>query len=408
MRPRHTQHPLPSFPVYSCAFLSPNEVVLGGGGGASRSGIKNKLRLYNIGADRAIELKDEFELEKGEDAPMSMAAHKDSRTIVCGVNSVEEKLLKGENDNCRAFSMEGGKITLLKATNTLPPGDIDDFQKVTVLSPDGSLLAVAGSHDLTLLSFPSLQPVSEPIHTEKEIYDASFSSKHLVITTTHNLLVYALPKPPSPPPSEVSLGKKGKKKSKTSSNGEAEKITALELQQTVDLPSSISEGGTFRSGRFNPVDEQVLYTIVNVVPPRGRKSKSSSRQAFITKWNTSTWKAEKTRKVADGGLTCMDLSLDGRFLGYGSSDLTIGMLDAKTLSPLVSILKAHEFPPTVIKFNPTTSLLLSGSPDNSIRIVSVPSVVEGSSFGFIVLLLLTILILLLAIAFRQYQGLGGW
>lgn len=144
MRPRHTQHPLPSFPVYSCAFLSPNEVVLGGGGGASRSGIKNKLvcvviffqirheltanfqRLYNIGADRAIELKDEFELEKGEDAPMSMAAHKDvstsdiqfrkhhlrlnqSRTIVCGVNSVEEKLLKGENDNCRAFSMEGGK-----------------------------------------------------------------------------------------------------------------------------------------------------------------------------------------------------------------------------------------------------------------------------------------------------------
>jgi prolactin regulatory element-binding protein len=94
MRPHHTPHPLSSFPVYSCAFLSANKFVLGGGGGASRSGIKNKLvcisavwdifaqvascrlqRLYAVNEDRAIQLKDEFELEKGEDAPMSMAAH---------------------------------------------------------------------------------------------------------------------------------------------------------------------------------------------------------------------------------------------------------------------------------------------------------------------------------------------
>jgi len=43
MRPHHTAHSLPSFPVYSCAFLSAEKFVLGGGGGASRSGIKNKL-----------------------------------------------------------------------------------------------------------------------------------------------------------------------------------------------------------------------------------------------------------------------------------------------------------------------------------------------------------------------------
>lgn len=43
MRPRHTPHILSSFPIYSCAFLSGNRFVLGGGGGASRTGIKNKL-----------------------------------------------------------------------------------------------------------------------------------------------------------------------------------------------------------------------------------------------------------------------------------------------------------------------------------------------------------------------------
>ena len=43
MRPHHTAHNLPSFPVYSCSFLSAERFVLGGGGGASSSGIKNKL-----------------------------------------------------------------------------------------------------------------------------------------------------------------------------------------------------------------------------------------------------------------------------------------------------------------------------------------------------------------------------
>lgn len=32
------------------------------------------------------------------------------------------------------------------------------------------------------------------------------------------------------------------------------------------------------------------------------------------------------------GMLTWNASLDGRFVGYGSSDLSIGMLDAKTLS----------------------------------------------------------------------------
>lgn len=43
MRAKHTSHPLKAFPVYSIAFISDNEVILGGGGGSSRAGIKNKM-----------------------------------------------------------------------------------------------------------------------------------------------------------------------------------------------------------------------------------------------------------------------------------------------------------------------------------------------------------------------------
>jgi len=47
MRARHTAHSTPNFPVYSAAFLSPTELILGGGGGASKTGIKNKLVRYS-------------------------------------------------------------------------------------------------------------------------------------------------------------------------------------------------------------------------------------------------------------------------------------------------------------------------------------------------------------------------
>jgi len=126
-----------------------------------------------------------------------------------------------------------------------------------------------------------------------------------------------------------------------------------------------------------------------------------------------------TRKVGDGNVTCFDiryavfaldtnriyssfmdvLSADGKFLAFGSSDLTIGFLDAVTLKvsnisreyliffttpvqPLVNILKAHEFPPTTIAFNPTTTLLVSGSADNTIRIIAVPESVANTSCAY--------------------------
>ncbi|PPQ77338.1 hypothetical protein CVT25_010920 [Psilocybe cyanescens] len=425
MRPKHTQHPLPAFPVYSCAFLSQTEMVLGGGGGASRSGIKNKLRLYNVGDNRSIELKDEYELERGEDAPMSMAAHRETGIIICGVNSVEEKLLKGENENCRTFSTNAAKyvhfsffaimkeififnhrIKPLTTINTIPVS----VQVHLTPSPhdiNGSVESygvVAGWNPLTLLSFPSLRPIADTIHVEKDIYDASFSDNNLVITTTHNLFVYGLPTTTLPKSPTTTSPKKSKKKSKAATNEPNEKLLTLELQKSVDVPSSTGEGSTFRVGRYHPQNDKVFYTVINVVPPRSRKSKSLSRQAFICKWNTTTWTLEKSRKVGDGGLTCVDLSPDGRFIGYGFSDLTIGMLDTKTLSPLASILKAHEFPPTIVKFNLESTLLVSGSPDNSIRIVTIPNDAAGSSFTTIVMVLLAILVLLLAVAVRLYPG----
>jgi prolactin regulatory element-binding protein len=84
-------------------------------------------------------------------------------------------------------------------------------------------------------------------------------------------------------------------------------------------------------------------------------------------------------------------SADGRKLAYGSSDLSIGVLDARTLrvskraacharvaadsavsQPIVKILDAHSFPPTALRFSPSGNVLVSASADNTIRVIDVP------------------------------------
>jgi hypothetical protein len=69
----------------------------------------------------------------------------------------------------------------------------------------------------------------------------------LVVTTTHNLLIYALP---TASLSTTESPKKRKKKTKASTDGLSEKVPSLSLQKSVPLPSSTGEGSTFRAAKY--------------------------------------------------------------------------------------------------------------------------------------------------------------
>ncbi|KAJ8595324.1 WD40 repeat-like protein [Rhizopogon salebrosus TDB-379] len=421
MRAQHTAHPLPAFPVYSCAFVASNQIIVGGGGGAARSGIKNKLRLFDVSQDRQLKMLCEHELEKGEDAPMSVAAHPESRSFACGINSSEQHLEKGENENCRVFSIsESGNTLVKEATRgTLHTAALEDYQRVTVLSPDGKLLAVAGERDFSLLAYPSLSPAAQPIQIPKgEIYDATFSSTHLVLATSLNLFVYALPELTSEgiekSPKKKKGKQKGKGKEKDAPSRTPSQTPELRLVETVDIPSvpgaPAQSSVTFRAARFHPSNYDTLYTAVNTVAPRAKNSKMAKKQAYILKWrvnlhgekdSTQSISMERARKAGEGGLTCFDVSPNGKLLAFGSSDYSLGMLDSTTLSPLLSILKAHEFPITTVRFSPTSAILVSGGVDNSIRIVTVPEKFAGQTWTLIILIVLTLLAVVVAISLKR-------
>lgn len=405
MRAQHTTHSLPAFPIYSCAFISDDLLVAGGGGGASRSGIKNKLRLFRISVKRRLESLAEFELDKDEDAPMSMAAHIESRTIVCGINSAVAKLQKGENENCRKFLIDSGdefKFTLLGTRGTISPGNTEDYQRSSVLSNDAQFVAVGSERELTLLSYEGLSPVARPILVSKgEIYDVTLSATHLILATSVNLLVYALP---------ATLRSRGKEKNAIIDNLHTpiDSLPDLQLVKTLDVPtiSSIPVGATvtFRASRLHPSDVNLFYSVINVTLPRAPKAKTAKKQAYILKWRVSaaddvSFSAilEGSRKISEGSLTCFDVSPNGKLLAFGVSDYGLGILDANSLAPLLSILKAHEFPITALRFNPSSKLLVSGGVDSSIRIVAIPEKFGGLSWSVTILIMLAILGVIFAV-----------
>lgn len=405
MRAQHTTHSLPAFPIYSCAFISDDLLVAGGGGGASRSGIKNKLRLFRISVKRQLESLAEFELDKDEDAPMSMAAHIESRTIVCGINSAVAKLQKGENENCRKFLIDSGdefKFTLLGTRGTISPGNTEDYQRLSVLSNDAQFVAVGSERELTLLSYEGLSPVTRPILVSKgEIYDVTLSATHLILATSVNLLVYALP---------ATLRSRGKEKNAIIDNLHTpiDSLPDLQLVKILDVPtiSSIPVGATvtFRASRLHPSDVNLFYSVINVTLPRAPKAKTAKKQAYILKWRVSTADdvsfsaiLEGSRKISEGSLTCFDVSPNGKLLAFGVSDYSLGILDANSLAPLLSILKAHEFPITALRFNPSSKLLVSGGVDSSIRIVAIPEKFGGLSWSVTILIMLAILGVIFAV-----------
>lgn len=405
MRAQHTTHSLPAFPIYSCAFISDDLLVAGGGGGASRSGIKNKLRLFRISVKRQLESLAEFELDKDEDAPMSMAAHIESRTIVCGINSAVAKLQKGENENCRKFLIDSGdefKFTLLGTRGTISPGNTEDYQRLSVLSNDAQFVAVGSERELTLLSYEGLSPVTRPILVSKgEIYDVTLSATHLILATSVNLLVYALP---------ATLRSRGKEKNAIIDNLHTpiDSLPDLQLVKILDVPtiSSIPVGATvtFRASRLHPSDVNLFYSVINVTLPRAPKAKTAKKQAYILKWRVSaaddvSFSAilEGSRKISEGSLTCFDVSPNGKLLAFGVSDYSLGILDANSLAPLLSILKAHEFPITALRFNPSSKLLVSGGVDSSIRIVAIPEKFGGLSWSVTILIMSAILGVILAV-----------
>uniref|UniRef100_A0A0K3CNW8 FGENESH: predicted gene_13.73 protein n=1 Tax=Rhodotorula toruloides TaxID=5286 RepID=A0A0K3CNW8_RHOTO len=395
------------FPVYAIAWTDDSTVLLAGGGGSSRTGVKNRISMYSVDPKkRQLSLVTEHELSKEEDAPMTMAFDRTAKALVAGINSSADQLKKGVNENLRVFSYDEKSITYEKRKQTFTSVDPDHYQanpalpfarlhrltsirnsqKVTAFSRSTPPLLAAGSTDsqLSLVTYPGLEDVLPTLQYEKEeIYDADFddSGDMLVGTSSNKLCVW--------------------------STKVADKEATPEPLQVIERPVLKKElACTFRAAKFGRAQTAFnLYTVVNASPAtRVRKPPAGSQKAFVSLWDARAWKLLKTRTVSQKPVTAFDVSEDGTLLAYGSSDLSVGILDAVTLRPILTVLHAHDFPVTSLKFNPSASILISGSADNSVRVIEVPSPGQRGGNSTTYTVLFTLLILILAILIQMTFG----
>ncbi|EST06005.1 Anaphase-promoting complex subunit 4, WD40 domain protein [Kalmanozyma brasiliensis GHG001] len=458
-------------PIYSVGFIQDDVIVYSGGGGAGRSGVTNAVVAARVDFQtQSIEKLDELKLSRDEDAPMAMSVNTSKSQLICGINNTADEMKKGNNQPIRIFdySLQEAEVTeksgstndekassadkgkakqedvkmelhFAKAAQSMQIQDPEQYIKVAAFSPNGRMLALASTDgQVALHRYPALSPIwddaGEPSSSalaaaeakdtsisipsqdfeRSELYDADFSHSNtqVVFTSSSKLVVYAT-EPFSESNSDDAASPTDE--STRSAEGYAQTI------QTIKNPALGGKGPcSFRAARFGrgEASKEKLFTVVNAAPAGGRGPKAKIRKSFVTAWDADTWDLIETRHVSDRPVTVFDVSPDGKFLAYGSSDLSIGVLDAKTLRPVLKILHAHDFPPTCLKFNPASNLLVSASADNTLRVIPIPAkallekaasaggalaFISETRMGFYTTIFLSLLIAALALWFqRQY------
>ncbi|RXK39100.1 prolactin regulatory element-binding protein [Tremella mesenterica] len=400
-RTQHHHHNTPQFPVYCLDWVDDTTLILGGGGGASRSGIENKLKLCRVSKDgRNVKYINELKLSGDEDAPMTLAIDRNNKQLITGINASAASVREGKNEQCRTFSFGNDKLEYVKAAGTIDAIWSDDYpyQKLTAFSTKLSLVAVGTTdNQVSILRSPSLEVVAPTFALDGELVDLDWGGEGeewLAVTTDASLCIYHV--------------------------NTNDKVT-LELKQTIYPPSLDISPVAFRAARFSPVkvSPPTIHGVLNVSKTPAKRG--APRKAFVVSFGIvagpstaplvldssqggtvkgkekegselGKWDVLVKREVAGKPITVFDVSSDGQLLAYGCSDLSIGILDSKTLAPLLKILHAHSFPPTALKFNPSASLMVSASADNTIRAVVVPA-----SFGGVSMTLIALLVAILAI-----------
>lgn len=96
-----------NIPVYSLAWTSDDTFVLGGGGGTSATGVKNRISRYRVHpSTRTIERTQQYDLSAAEDVPMTLAVHEGRAEVIAGINSSKKMMDAGVNVNLRVFSFD--------------------------------------------------------------------------------------------------------------------------------------------------------------------------------------------------------------------------------------------------------------------------------------------------------------
>ncbi|KAK4137401.1 hypothetical protein BT67DRAFT_414674 [Trichocladium antarcticum] len=138
-----------SYPLYAVDFdpQDADRLVVGGGGGAARSGVGNKVSVLDASREDSIQTVSEIELSSDEDSVNTIAVGprtKSSVLLCAGINSAHADLKKGKNEHFRIFAADlpsktkagasDPKIVEVSRTALFSATDADTYQRLLRVS----------------------------------------------------------------------------------------------------------------------------------------------------------------------------------------------------------------------------------------------------------------------------------
>lgn len=137
------------YPLYGCDFdpQDSNRLFVGGGGGASRTGVGNKITFLDVSSRDTIERAGEINLSHDEDNVINLVAGQrrasKATLLYAGINSSLEDQQKGKNEHFRIFSAEpatkarsvvGARISELSRSALFTTKSQDTYQRLLRLT----------------------------------------------------------------------------------------------------------------------------------------------------------------------------------------------------------------------------------------------------------------------------------
>ncbi|KAL2188715.1 hypothetical protein L209DRAFT_751764 [Thermothelomyces heterothallicus CBS 203.75] len=137
-----------SYPLYALDFdpEDANRLVVGGGGGAARSGVGNKISVLDASHDAAPQIVSEIELGRDEDSVNTLVVgsrRNNALLLYAGINSAEDDLKKGKNEHFRVFAADlpsgakeqpSPKIAEISRSALFSTTDTDAYQRLLRIS----------------------------------------------------------------------------------------------------------------------------------------------------------------------------------------------------------------------------------------------------------------------------------
>ncbi|KND87932.1 hypothetical protein TOPH_07410, partial [Tolypocladium ophioglossoides CBS 100239] len=159
------------YPLYAVDFdpEDASRLVVGGGGGAGRSGVGNKITVLETVSKEELRVAGDIELSRDEDSVMSLAVgtHRGKTTrLYAGVNSSPADVAKGTNHHLRTLAVEQSrarasagvgspetKIVELSRAALFANPDADTYQRLLRLSGSVGVAATALGKDPQIAVF---------------------------------------------------------------------------------------------------------------------------------------------------------------------------------------------------------------------------------------------------------------